>query len=109
MRSTLDWRVTLGAYLGMLLLVELLALVAGLKECGIHYPLIVFLFLAVNLYIRLPWVLLLMALIAISAGLLWRKRPLYLKAMWLLAAIALVALPIATYILVHSSGQECTL
>jgi hypothetical protein len=102
-----DRGAALWAAAGMLLLVELLGLFAGIKECGPGGGTIAFLSLALITYVKFPWLLLVFALISASIGLLWRKQSLYRTLIIVMFVTALIAVPVVTYIVVPSAGVPC--
>lgn len=103
----LDRTAALLAAVAIVLLVELLGLSAGIKECGLNDMTIVSLGLVLIAYVKFPWLLLIIALIAGSIGLLWPKKPIYRTLIKLLFVITLIAAPVVTYIVVPSAGMPC--
>jgi hypothetical protein len=103
-----DRRAALLATLGMLFLVEVLALSAGVKECGFGALTLMFLPLALTIYYQFPWVLLIFALLSVSVGFLWPRKAPYRTLVKLLFVIALIAVPTATFIVAPHTGHACT-
>lgn len=103
----IDRGAALWAAAGMLLLVELLGLFAGIKECGPGAGTVGFLSLALITYVKFPWLLLVFALISTLIGLLSRKKALYRTLILVAFVAALIAVPVVTYMVVPSAGVPC--
>jgi hypothetical protein len=101
-----DRGAALWAAAGLLLLVEVLGLAAGIKECGAGETLI-FLSLALIVYVKFPWLLLVFAIISALIGLLWRVHSLYRTLIIAMFVAALIAVPVATYIVTPSPARPC--
>ncbi len=92
----------------MILVVEMLALSSGIKECGFGYEALAFLVLALIVYGKFPWVLLFFAAISIATGLLWRKGPLYRTLGKLLFLSALIVIPTVAFLVAPHTARPCT-
>lgn len=67
-----------------------------------------FFFGAPIVFVNAPWTLLLIALVSILIGMLWKRRPFYRTMVKILFAIALVAVPAVTLVVVPASPVRCT-
>ena len=105
--SRFDRRAALWAVLAMFSLVALLSLSTGLKECGPVPWIVVFLPMTLIVFVKFPWVLLIIAFITVSIGFLWPQRLVYRTLVKLLFVLALIAVPAVTFIVVPSSAQPC--
>ena len=106
--SPFDWRAALRAALGMLLIVELSGLFAGIKECGFGYEDLMGLFLALIVYAKFPWVILLITAISFAAGFFWQKGLLYRTLGKLVLLIALFFIPTAAFLVAPHTGRPCS-
>jgi len=96
------------AALSTFFLVELLGLFAGFKECGFDSQALVTLALALMVYAKFPWVLLLIAVTSVSVGLLWPIKPLYRRLVMLLFLLAAIAVSTLSFMVAPHSAVPCT-
>jgi hypothetical protein len=102
-----DRRAALWTFLAELFLLGLSSWFAGLKECGPVPWSIVFFPMALIVFVKLPWSLPLLALIAVLIGLLWPRKMIYGTIVKIVFVIALIVAPAVTFIMVPSSGMPC--
>jgi hypothetical protein len=104
--SRFYWRAAWWAFAGMFLLIALLSVAAGVKECGSLVWGLYFVGLSPIIFIKFPWVFLIIVLVFGLVGFTWSK-PVF-RRLWLIVfAILLVAVPAAADVVTPHTSVPC--